>query len=380
MEKGGRLSNFSKFARKLRHEHGLSTRQVADLSKKYPDTFTSSFVVKLEHGKLNPTITRLTTLANIYDVPIEEFSEYLKIPESFPAEVEGLDFRELHNKASEHTTSGDYHGALNYFNASAEKAKNDDEKLASNANAARSLMRMGCLQIAKTRVEQAMKQYPRVNRERLFYCFHLLGDSAFYIENYILALAYSKSAMEIAEQRNAPHLIALALGLKGRIFEYQKDFENAIKHYDLQFHIQKERNENKEMAISLANKCECYFEMLEINQGLEILHKALNLIKDVEDPYSNIYMHNFLLKAHYLTRDFQKAREVHQTIQELLQGREYHDLHFISTFYLWRIARDEHDDENEKRLIKQLRFYSKRTEKVLNEMKQFRKLLRGQKV
>src|SRR6266540_3360373 len=101
-----RLGNY---LRRLRVGYGLSLRRVEDKAKTGGGEIDNSQLSRYERGKCYPSFDKLCLLANIFNVPIQNFSDVLDLERVDPfLPAESATYEDLKAEASREWDQGNY--------------------------------------------------------------------------------------------------------------------------------------------------------------------------------------------------------------------------------------------------------------------------------
>jgi len=150
-----RLGNY---LRRLRVGYGLSLRRVEDKAKTGGGEIDNSQLSRYERGKCYPSFDKLCLLANIFNVPIQNFSDVLDLEKVEPYEpATSATYDDMKAEAGREWDQGSYARAYSIYETALARLEDghgtelDQETLArARFNLARTLLRMGKVSLAET--------------------------------------------------------------------------------------------------------------------------------------------------------------------------------------------------------------------------------------
>ncbi len=198
-----RLGNY---LRRLRIGYGLSLRRVEDKAKTGGGEIDNSQLSRYERGKCYPSFDKLCLLANIFNVPIQNFSDVLDLERVDPFEpAPSAAYEDLKAEANREWDQGNYARAYAIYETALARLEDgvegqvDAEILArARFNLARTLLRMGKISLAETELRLILRRHKDISPTTEGAVLGCLADAHEDKGDWYLALLESEKALAIA--------------------------------------------------------------------------------------------------------------------------------------------------------------------------------------
>src|SRR5262245_50424649 len=231
-----RLGNY---LRRLRVGYGLSLRRVEDKAKNGGGDIDNSQLSRYERGKCYPSFDKLCLLANIFNVPIQNFSDMLDLErvdtfEPAPAAT----YEELKSEANREWDQGNYTRAYAIYETALGRLEDggeesvDAETLArARYNLARTLLRMGKISLAETELRLILRRHKEISPTTEGAVLGCLADAHEDKGDRYLALLESEKSLAIARSAGSVEYEGYALHRIGRLHFLDADYEKALESF-----------------------------------------------------------------------------------------------------------------------------------------------------
>ena len=358
-----RLGNY---LRRLRIGYGLSLRRVEDKAKTGGGEIDNSQLSRYERGKCYPSFDKLCLLANIFNVPIQNFSDVLDLERVDPFEpAPSAAYEDLKAEANREWDQGNYARAYAIYETALARLEDgvegqvDAEILArARFNLARTLLRMGKISLAETELRLILRRHKdispttegavlgcladahedkgdrrSVNVEYDGYALHRIGRLHFLDANYDMALESFREARVLLE------------GKAGR--------------YDL--------------TLLRINIGFCQAMLGRLDRGIRELKEALQVAGKEGFRRCSTYALLYLGQVHMLKEEHVRARDYFEEAELLAHGGEerFVDILFQTAYHLWEMARMSRNQVQEKVYFGRLKFLRSQLDRQFQEVEKF---------
>jgi transcriptional regulator with XRE-family HTH domain len=383
VQEAGENSRLAFYLRQLRSNPSRTLRQVAEESKVYRETISISLLADAEKGHVVPSAAKLITLAKIYRVSPQRFLDLIELDAIKPdGRRESLE--EVEARAKQMFDLGEYAQA----HALSEKAllmtQDEEHRAIIRKRKAVCLWKMGKTHWARDEFEAVLAHYGLPTEAKLSTYANL---SAVFrqMRNFEMSRAMALQALALAqtlEDKKHRGIVQNTLGnLDMDLYEEQHRGDPALLRRATEHYLEAiacfegDAPEARSQAlVAMLNLGECYVLQGAAQRGFTCLKKAFQLSEDINNQRYIALSLNILGKCYHERGDFASAEGYLLKSDTIALQQGYNDLRFANNFYLWKIAKAEHNDIVERRTYKALCYLVKQMETDCLEVLEFLRL------
>ncbi|MFQ5878105.1 MAG: helix-turn-helix domain-containing protein [Acidobacteriota bacterium] len=373
-----RLGNY---LRRLRAGYGLSLRRVEDKARAEGGEIDNSQLSRYERGKCYPSFDKLCLLANIFNVPIQNFSDLLDLErvEEFAPDA-SASYEDLKAEAAREWDQGNYaHAYAIYERALAgledgRWGRADADTLArARHNLARTLLRMGKISLAETELRLVLRRHGEILPETL--ALVLLCLAAVHDEkgDKYLALLEAERSLSIAREAGNREQEGYALHCIARTHFMQGDYPRAMESFRAARALLDDKVSRHDLTLMRINVGFCQAKVGRVDRGLRELREGLQTATAEGYRRCAAYALLFLGQVYAMKGDTRKARDNFEEAELMAHGGEerYVDILFKTAFHLWEMARRSGNQVQEKVYFGRLKFLRSQLDRHFDEVERF---------
>jgi transcriptional regulator with XRE-family HTH domain len=365
------------YLKRLREGYGYTLRRVEEKSTQIGDPIDNSQLSRFEKGKALPSFDKLRTLARVFNVSVQNFSDFLDLEEFEASRPETNDYDEALRLGAAAYAHGDHGGAFVAFERALEIAKESGDSAERIAEArwrvAAALKGLGKLAMSEHELREILKLRDAVSRRiriraLLHLCFAYRELSDLYI-----AQVLARESLDLAVEDGDLGVQAAVLNTLGNICEHD-DPVRGLAYYERAAVILERLGTQEEMRLTvLCNLGGCLARTHRFEQGVTRLQEA----------HSRSRALGFRrVAALSLTRlaEAQLGRGAHDAAMKALSDSDalasdavqpYEDILFLNAFHRWKLSREEGQGTREKIAFGRLRHLRSRLERRFPEVDDF---------
>jgi transcriptional regulator with XRE-family HTH domain len=382
-----RLGNY---LRRLRSGYGLSLRRVEEKAKAEGGEIDNSQLSRYERGKCYPSFDKLCILANIFNVPIQNFSDLLDLEQVEQYELPpAAGYEELRAEGNREWEQGNFARAYAIYEAALarieapEAAPVDPDRLArARFNLARSLLRMGKISLAETELRIILREHRAISSETRALVLLCLADAHDEKGDGFLAILEAEKSLEIARSIGHVEYEGYALlRLAGTRFE-QGQYEQALEGFrDARARLEATASRH-DLTLIRANIGYCLAMSGKPERGLRELKEALQISTGEGFRRCAAYSLLHMGLVHEMQDEPRKARDAFEEAEMMAHGGEerYVDILFQTAFRLWEMARVAGNQVQEKVYFGRLKFLRPQLDRRFVEVEKFDRFIENGKV
>ena len=373
-----RLGNY---LRRLRAGYGLSLRRVEDKARAEGGEIDNSQLSRYERGKCYPSFDKLCLLANIFNVPIQNFSDLLdleKIDAFAPAPE--ISYEEMKAEASREWDQGNFTRAYAIYEQALAGLEDgrwgdvDADTLArARHNLARSLLRMGKISLAETELRLVLRRYREIRPDTM--ALVLLSLASVHDErgDKYLALMEANECLGMAREIGNTEYEGYALHCIARTHFLQGDYERAMGSFREARTLLNGQASLYDLTLMRINIGFCQAMVGRVDRGIRELKEGLQTAASEGFRRCSAYALLFLGQVHLLKGEQKKSRDYFEEAELMAHGGEerYVDILFKTAYNLWEMARNTGNQIQEKVYFGRLKFLRSQLNRHFAEVEKF---------
>lgn len=373
-----RLGNY---LRRLRVGYGLSLRRVEDKAKNGGGEIDNSQLSRYERGKCYPSFDKLCLLANIFNVPIQNFSDMLDLErvdtfEPAPAAT----YEELKTEANREWDQGNYTQAYAIYETALGRLEDggeesvDAETLArARYNLARTLLRMGKISLAETELRLILRRHKDISPTTEGAVLGCLADAHEDKGDRYLALLESEKSLAIARSAGSVEYEGYALHRIGRLHFLDADYEKALESFREARALLEDKASRYDLTLIRINIGFCQAMLGRVDRGIRELKEALQVAGKEGFRRCSTYALLYLGQIHIIKKEPVRARDYFEEAELLAHGGEerFVDILFQTAYHLWEMARSSGNQVQEKVYFGRLKFLRSQLDRQFQEVEKF---------
>ena len=373
-----RLGNY---LRRLRSGYGLSLRRVEEKAKADGGEIDNSQLSRYERGKCYPSFDKLCVLANIFNVPIQNFSDLLDLANIEQFEIpQATEYEELRTAANREWEQGNFARAYAIYEAALARLEEpgaptmDPDQLArARFNLARSLLRMGKISLAETELRIILREHRSIEPATKALVLLCLADAHHDKGDGYLAILEAEKCLEIARSIGHTEYEGYALlRLASTRFE-QGDYELALESFREARTRLDAIASRHDLTLIRANIGYCLAMGGKPERGLRELRESLQVSTREGFRRCASYTLLHIGLVHEMREEPKKARDAFEEAELMAHGGEerYVDILFQTAYRLWEMARTAGNQVQEKVYFGRLKFLRPQLDRRFVEVEKF---------
>jgi len=373
-----RLGNY---LRRLRVGYGLSLRRVEDKAKTGGGEIDNSQLSRYERGKCYPSFDKLCLLANIFNVPIQNFSDVLDLERVDPFEpASSATYEDLRAEANRDWDQGNYTRAYAIYETALARLEDgvegqvDAETLArARFNLARTLLRMGKISLAETELRLILRRHKEISPTIEGAVLGCLADAHEDKGDRYLALLESEKALAIARRAADVEYEGYALHRIGRLHFLDANYEMALQSFREARGLLEEKASRYDLTLIRINIGFCQAMTGRVERGIRELKEALQIAGKEGFRRCSTYALLYLGQIHLTKEEHARARDYFEEAELLAHGGEerFVDILFQTAYHLWEMARVSSNQVQEKVYFGRLKFLRSQLDRQFQEVEKF---------
>jgi len=373
-----RLGNY---LRRLRIGYGLSLRRVEDKARSEGGEIDNSQLSRYERGKCYPSFDKLCLLANIFNVPIQNFSDVLDL-ERLEAFAPGpqVSYEDLRSEANREWDQGNFTRAYAIYEIALARLEDrpegdvDQEQLArARFNLARTLLRMGKISLAETELRLILRRHKEISATTTAAVLGCLADAHEEKGDRYLALLEAEKGLAIARETANQEYEGYGLHRIGRLHFAQGDYPQAMESFRQARALLEDRASRYDLALIRTTIGFCNAMVGRVDRGLRELKEALQASLKEGFRRCSAYALLYLGQVHLMQGEQKKARDYFEEAELMAHGGEerYVDILFQTAYHLWDMAKASNNQVQEKVYFGRLKFLRSQLDRHFVEVEKF---------
>jgi transcriptional regulator with XRE-family HTH domain len=373
-----RLGNY---LRRLRTGYGLSLRRVEDKAKSEGGEIDNSQLSRYERGKCYPSFDKLCLLANIFNVPIQNFSDVLDLErvETFTAGPE-TSTEDLKAEAHREYQQGNftrayalYETALARLEDGLEGEVDPDTMARARFNMAWMLERMGKVSLAESELRLILRRHREISPETAALVLLVLCDTHDERGDKFLALMDVEKCLALARQAGSREIEGYALHRMARIQFEQGEYATALEGFRQTRELLDGKVNQHDLTLIRITMAFCQAMTGRLERGLRELKESLQVASRQGFRRCSTFALLYLGQVHLMQGDARKARDYFEEAELMAHGGEerFVDILFQTAFHLWEMARAAGNHVQEKVYFGRLKFLRSQLDRHFAEVDKF---------
>jgi len=373
-----RLGNY---LRRLRIGYGLSLRRVEDKAKTGGGEIDNSQLSRYERGKCYPSFDKLCLLANIFNVPIQNFSDVLDLERVEAYEpAQPATYEDIKAEAAREWDQGNYARAYAIYETALARLEDgaegavDQETLArARFNLARTLLRMGKISLAETELRLILRRHREISPVTEVAVLGALADSHEDKGDRYLALLESEKALALARAAGNAEYEGYALHRIGRLHFLDGEYDKALEGFRGARALLETTAGKYDLTLIRINIGFCQAMLGKVDRGVRELREALQVAGKEGFRRCSTYALLYLGQIHYAKQDLTKARDFFEEADLMAHGGEerFVDILFQTAYHLWEMAKASGNQVQEKVYFGRLKFLRSQLDRHFLEVEKF---------
>jgi transcriptional regulator with XRE-family HTH domain len=373
-----RLGNY---LRRLRVGYGLSLRRVEDRAKTGGGEIDNSQLSRYERGKCYPSFDKLCLLANIFNVPIQNFSDVLDLERVEPYEPPAsATYEDIKAEANREWDQGNYARAYAIYETALARIEDgveegvDPETLArARFNLARTLLRMGKISLAETELRLILRRHREISPTTEVAVLGALADAHEDKGDRYLALLESEKALAIAREAANVEYEGYALHRIGRLHFLDAEYARALESFRGARTLLEDKASRYDLTLIRINIGFCQAMLGKVDRGIRELREALQVAGKEGFRRCSTYALLYLGQIHLAKQEMAKARDYFEEAELMAHGGEerFVDILFQTAYHLWEMAKHSGNQVQEKVYFGRLKFLRSQLDRQFLEVEKF---------
>lgn len=373
-----RLGNY---LRRLRVGYGLSLRRVEDKAKTGGGEIDNSQLSRYERGKCYPSFDKLCLLANIFNVPIQNFSDVLDLERVEMYEPsEPATYEDIKAEASREWDQGNYTRAYAIYETALARLEDgaegsvDPETLArARFNLARTLLRMGKISLAETELRLILRRHRDISPTTEVAVLGALADAHEDKGDRYLALLESEKGLALAREAANVEYEGYAQHRIGRLHFLDGEYAKALESFRGARALLEDKASRYDLTLIRINIGFCQAMLGKVDRGVRELREALQVAGKEGFRRCSTYALLYLGQIHLAKQEMAKARDFFEEAELMAHGGEerFVDILFQTAYHLWEMARLSGNQVQEKVYFGRLKFLRSQLDRHFQEVEKF---------
>jgi transcriptional regulator with XRE-family HTH domain len=361
----------------LRTGYGFSLRKVEEKARQQGGEIDNSQLSRYEKGICYPSFDKLRTLASIFNVSIQTFSDVVDLEELERLQPEEADPAELMRGGEREFRLGDFARAyVHYLKARTLL----EEQRAAPAGVARArlasaiaLYRMGKISLCEYEIRQLLRLERELEPKLIVQALLQLANVHASFGDLMLSELEASRARELARSADDPRLEANALHALGRFHQERGDHEAALSRYHEALDLYRRLGDDHEALKVKVNIGPMYAARGQFREGVRLLLDARDEARRLGHRWTVASAGAWLAEVHFRSGDLEAARSFLRESNAIASGGEvqYVDILFLNAYYLRQVALAQRNAAEAKIAVGRLKYLRPHLEQDLPEVRQF---------
>ncbi len=370
------------YLKNLRVGYGYSLRKVEEKARQQGGDIDNSQLSRYEKGVCYPSFDKLRTLARIFNVSIQTFSDVVDLEEIEKNQPPGDDPELLLKNGNGDFQLGDYGRAYVHYQKARTLLEERDPEMApatvrlvakARLAAAITLYRMGKISLSEYEIRQLLRLERQLEQGIVVRALLQLSNVHSSFGDYLLAEMEALRSLSIAEKSGDVLLMAYAHHALGRIHQDRDELDEALHHHHEALARYRTAGDMHEALKVKLNLGPLYASRGQFREGVRLLKEARDEARNLGHRWTVASACAWLAEIHYRRGDHQTARHFMRESNGIASNGEvqYVDILFLNAYYLWKIAQAESNAAEAKIALGRLKFLRPHLEQNIAEVRDF---------
>lgn len=373
------------YLKSLRVGYGYSLRKVEEKARQNGGEIDNSQLSRYEKGICYPSFDKLRTLARIFNVSIQTFSDVVDLEELERLLPEGSDPVDLMERGHREWKVGDYGRAYAHYQkvrSLLERYQEDDEQLdrdkaqliaKARLSAAVMLYRMGKVSLCEYEIRQLLRLQRLLDHGLVVRALLQLSNVHAAFGDHLLAEMEALRSLQLSEKAEDTQLAAQSHHALGRVYQEQGDFESALQHQHKALSAYRELGNQHEALTVKMNLGPIYASRGQAREGIRLLVEAREEARNLGHRRVVAKAGASLAEVHFRLGSYEKARQFMKESNAIASSGDEHylDVLFLNAYYLWKVARSESNPAEAKIALGRMKYLRPHLEQDLPEVREF---------
>ncbi len=369
------------YLRRLRVGYGLSLRRVEDKAKTGGGEIDNSQLSRYERGKCYPSFDKLCLLANIFNVPIQNFSDVLDLERVAPFEPDaGAGVEQLKADANRDWEQGNFGRAYAVYETILTRLEEGlqgevayDQVARARFNVARTLLRMGKISLAESELRLILRRHRDITPETTALVLLVLADAHDEKGDKYLAILEAEKSLAIAREIGHAEYQGYALHRVARTQFEQGDYAQALENFRAARELLEGKATRHDLTLIRTTVGFCQVMLGKVDRGVRELKEALQTSSQDGFRRCSATALLYLGQAHQLKGEERRARDYFEEAELMAHGGEerYVDILFQTAYHMWDMARAAQNQVQEKVYFGRLKFLRSQLDRHFLEVEKF---------
>ena len=369
------------YLKSLRVGYGYSLRKVEEKARVHGGEIDNSQLSRYEKGVCYPSFDKLRTLARIFNVSIQTFSDVVDLEELEKNLPEGNDAIELMRAGNAEFQLGDYGRAYAHYQKARTLIEPDGDprgdvaRLIAKTRLASAIVlyRMGKISLSEYEIRQLLRLGRHLEQGVVVRALLQLSNIHSSFGDNLLAEMEASRSLDLAREVHDQLLQAYAHHALGRIYEDRGEFEPALKHLHAALNSYRDMGDDHEALKVKLNLGPIYAARGQFNEGVRLLKDARDEARKLGHRWTVASACAWLAEIFYRKSDHATARQFLRESNAIASNGEvqYVDILFLNAYYLWKVAQAEGNTAEAKIALGRMKYLRPNLEQNNSEVRDF---------
>lgn len=339
------------YLKRLRVGYGYSLRKVEEKARVHGGEIDNSQLSRYEKGVCYPSFDKLRTLARIFNVSIQTFSDVVDLEELEKSLPEGNDAIELMRAGNAEFQLGDYGRAYAHYQKARTLIEPDGDpggdvaRLIAKTRLASAIVlyRMGKISLSEYEIRQLLRLGRHLEQGVVVRALLQLSNIHSSFGDNLLAEMEASRSLDIAREAGDQLLQAYAHHALGRIYEDRGEFEPALVNLHAALNSYRDMGDDHEALKVKLNLGPIYAARGQFNEGARLLKDARDEARKLGHRWTVASACAWLAEIFFRKGEYVTARQFLRESNAIASNGEvqYVDILFLNAYYLWKVAQAE---------------------------------------
>lgn len=369
-----------RYLKRLRTGYGYSLRRVEEKARLSGADIDNSQLSRYEKGICYPSFDKLRTLASIFNVSIQSFSDIIDLESLESERPDVADAEAALRQGHEDLELGAFGRAYACFERAIELLESRDAGAAGAESVGRArlfkaiaLHKLGRLSLSEHELRLTLRSASDLSGALLARVVLQLSNIHAELADTWLATVEAREALQLAQDAGDAEGEAMALHGLGRIADEQGQRDEAIRCFRDALRIHEERGNRHEILTLRASLGSQYIAKGQKREGLRLMRDTLAEARAAGFRRQVAYTYAKLAEAFYRRGESESARKYAEE-SDIVAGSgevKYVDILFLNAYYLWKIAMTEGNAAQERIAFGRLKYLRPSLERITPEVGEF---------